>query len=205
MQSPFQFPGGEPTLEDYLEHAPHVEAVGKLVESCQPPYVLGIHGDWGSGKTSFLRKLHLYLAGTRSGYANASELGKRLWPRSYTATRTYETIWFEAWRYQFEPNPVVALLNEIPAHFTWSRRLVGEAGKLTFAALMSIEDLTKKIGIQPSKIQDAGERWEREQLAQPLSSQVCRDMLEQAIKTILARGRMKRLVIFIGDLDRCQG
>lgn len=205
MLSLFQFHSDEPTLEDHLEHSPHVEAVGKLIESCQPPYVLGIHGDWGSGKTSFLRKLHLYLAGARSGYPNASELGKRLWRSSYTANRPYETIWFEAWRYQFEPNPVVALLNEIRAHFTWSRRLVGEAGKLTFAALMSIEDLTKKIGLQPSKIQEGGERWEREQLAQPLPSQVCRDLLEQAIKTILGKGRTKRLIIFVDDLDRCQG
>jgi hypothetical protein len=50
MQSPFQCPGDEPTLEDYLEHAPHAEAVGKMIQSCQSPYVLGIHGDWGSTK-----------------------------------------------------------------------------------------------------------------------------------------------------------
>ncbi len=61
------------TLEDQLDHYSHVESIKELLLSCKPPYVLGIHGDWGVGKTSFLRKLHLFLSGTGCGYENAKE------------------------------------------------------------------------------------------------------------------------------------
>jgi len=37
----------EPTFDDEIGHAPHVRDVGKKILSCKPPYVLGIHGDWG--------------------------------------------------------------------------------------------------------------------------------------------------------------
>lgn len=202
-----RFHSDEPTLEDHLGHAPLVESVAGLIDGCQAPYVLGVHGDWGSGKTSFLQKLHLYLAGSATGRPNAHRIGNRLWPESYRNSRPYETIWFEAWRYQFEANPVVALLEEIRAHFTWSRKLVGEAAKLSFTALMSLEELTKKIGLQPSKIVEAGEQWEARQAAQPLPSQLYRQLLEEAIRTLLGgdQKKGKRLVVFIDDLDRCQG
>ena len=196
----------EPTLEDALAHAAHVQRVGQMVLSCKPPFVLGIHGDWGTGKTSFLKKLRLYLAGRESGYGKPDVQGKRMWPADYHGTGLgVETVWFEAWRYQFDPHPVVALLNEIRSHFTWTRKLSGESAKLMFASLMSIEEVTKKIGIQPAKIVKAGEKWEADTLSQPLPSQVCRDLLEHAIGTILKQGKKDRLVIFIDDLDRCRG
>lgn len=202
-----RFHSDEPTLDDHLGHAPLVAAVAGMIDGCEAPYVLGVHGDWGSGKTSFLKKLHLYLAGKDSGYPNAQRIGNRLWPVTYLSARPYEAIWFEAWRYQFESNPVVALLQEIRSHFTWSKKLVGEAGKLSFAALMSLEELTKKVGIQPSKIVEGGEKWEAQQASQPLPSQLYRQLLEQAIRTLLGgqQNAQKRLVVFIDDLDRCQG
>lgn len=204
---PSPFHDDQPTLGDELGHAPHVRRLGEMIVGCTPPFVLGIHGDWGTGKTSFLKKLHLFLAGKESPYAKADEIGTALWRQTYSGSGQgkVETIWFEAWRYQFDPNPVVALLNEIRAHFTWSRKLIGEAGKLTFAALMSIEELTKKIGIQPSKIVAGGEKREADILAQPLPSQLCRDLLQQAISTILKQGKKNRLVVFVDDLDRCRG
>jgi KAP-like P-loop domain-containing protein len=202
-----QFHSDQPTFDDDLGHARHVENVAALICECTPPFVLGIHGDWGSGKSSFLQKLRLYLAGNRSGVAKANDVGKKLWPKTYKGTgfEQLETIWFEAWRYQFETTPAVALLNEIRAQLTLARSLIGEAGKITYAALMSLEELTKKIGIQPSKIVEGGEKWERDRLEQPLPSQLCRDLLEHAIETILGGGKDRRLVVFIDDLDRCKG
>ena len=49
----------EPTLEDYLERTALVKEIGDQIAECAPPSVIGIHGDWGAGKTSFLHLLHL--------------------------------------------------------------------------------------------------------------------------------------------------
>lgn len=193
------------TLDDQIGQAPHVADVGKIITSCTPPYVLGIHGDWGAGKTSFLRKLHLYLSGNSSGYDGAKAWCETHWGEDHARQANIEAIWFDAWHHQFEANPVTALLNEIRSHFTLSKRFVGNTAKYTYAALMSIDDLTKKIGISPEKIVKAGEKYERDQLSQPLPSQLCKDLLEQAITTLIGKKGNKRLVIFVDDLDRCMG
>jgi len=130
----------EPVITDLLGHAGHVESVADVIENRQPPFVIGVHGDWGTGKTSFLMKLRWFLEGSSVGYdtrEQLDELGKDLWPKTYRGDgRNVETLWFEAWRYQFEPNPVVALLHEIRAHFAGkkniasvSKKVLDEAGK----------------------------------------------------------------------------
>src|SRR5688572_27913895 len=48
---------------DALGHNPLVRQIGHRLLSCEPPYVVGIGGSWGAGKTSFLRKLWAYLGG----------------------------------------------------------------------------------------------------------------------------------------------
>ena len=200
----------EPDLFDLVCHKHDVEQLGRLIRGGQPPFVVVINGDWGSGKTSFLKKLHLYLAGEESGIEKASERTKELWP-DRDEDENLETIWFDAWRYQRESQPVIALLQEIRTHFTWKQQLVGETKKLLFSALMSLDELAKKIGFEISKIQDAGERWERSQLADPLPAQLVRELMEQAIDVLIKDGKgdqnqsRDRLIIIIDDLDRCQG
>ena len=76
---------------------------------------------------------------------------------------------------------------------------------------MSLDELAKKIGFEVSKVQDAGERWEKAHLETPLPAELVRGLMEQAIDTLLKGGvdeqdsQKDRLVIIIDDLDRCQG
>ncbi|MGH8547496.1 MAG: hypothetical protein ACRERU_02620 [Methylococcales bacterium] len=46
----------EPVYEDALGHYALARSVGHRVLQCNPPYVIGVCGSWGSG-TSFLRKV----------------------------------------------------------------------------------------------------------------------------------------------------
>ncbi len=193
------------TLEDQINHYRHVKEMAELVLTCAPPYVLGIHGDWGVGKTSFLRKLHLYLSGEGCGYEDAKTLYKAHFKTECTKQENSEVIWFDAWHYQFEQNPAVALLNEIRSHFTLSKNFHDRAKKLGYAALMSLDGLTQKIGVSPGKIMAAGEKWEKEHFTQPLPSQMVRDLMENAIQTLLGKEANKRLIILVDDLDRCTG
>ncbi len=211
----------EPALVDQLKRAKLVQEVGETVAHCPPPQVFGIHGDWGLGKTSFLHQLEHYLTGRSSQHAEGEEeqATSQLAPVCYDDVAT---VWFEAWRYQHEDAPVVALLQEIRSQLSAWAKFWQYANKLSEVAvrtaLLSFEDLTKKIGFQASKAQDAGERWEREHLAMALPSNTIREQLEKAIGDLLPsssdgdgsserqwpKPASPRVVILVDDLDRCE-
>jgi hypothetical protein len=116
-------PNDEPVYEDYLNHFPLVKQVGNMILDCESPYVLGICGAWGSGKTSFLRKLWAYLGGSldldvpvRQRERRESYLRKKWFGQDYRRPDTpkrqngWHVVWFNPWQHQFEETPLVALL-----------------------------------------------------------------------------------------------
>lgn len=124
--------------------------------------------------------------------------------------RNLELIWFNPWQHQFETSPLVALLNEVRRHFSLKRRAVNQAGKLAdvsiHATLNALADLGKelKIPIPGAKgIMERGREYEGEHFSTPLPSQRFREFFEGAIRAVTGKNGM--LVIFIDDLDRCEG
>ena len=59
------FRSDHPTLDDLLDRPDMLHTVAYTVKSCSAPTVIGVYGDWGSGKTSFLRSLQLILSGVK--------------------------------------------------------------------------------------------------------------------------------------------
>lgn len=47
---------------DLLETIPYAKKLAKFIQFSQPPFTLGIYGEWGSGKTSFVRLVEFYLS-----------------------------------------------------------------------------------------------------------------------------------------------
>ncbi len=198
----------EPTLRDVLDRESLVKEVGEAIATCTPPQVFGVHGDWGLGKTSFLHQVQWYLTGRcpqqseeETKRADQSEKGKY--------EETVQAVWFDAWRYQHEDAPVVALLQEMRAQLSWGHQISGEIErKLEVAvrgALLSMEGLTKKIGFQYSKFRDASREWDAENLAASLPSHTLREHLREAIGQLLPKGEQQpRLAVFIDDIDRCE-
>jgi hypothetical protein len=195
-----------PTLFDKLDRLTLVQAKAAQIINCHPPQTFGIHGDWGSGKTSFLRQLRYHLDGSTDGCEK--KLNRQL-PKGQYKDKTI-TIWFDAWQYQHEAAPVIALLHEIRRQLsTWSQ-LKNSAMKLGTVAgrsvLNSINEITKllkleAIPIDAKGIQKVGEQWEKQNLEVRLGVDTIQDFLRDAIKELI--GENTRLVIFIDDLDRC--
>lgn len=213
----------EPSLEDALERGPLIEEVGEAIARCTPPQVFGVHGDWGLGKTSFLQQVQWYLTGEcpqqpESVTKGMDDKGKAAEapgdaPRQRGGVHCKEirTIWFDAWRYQNETAPVVALLHEMRTQLSWRSRAAGlvprAAEVLTRGALLSMEGLTKQIGFQYSKFREANRDWESENLAAKLPSHTLREHLCEVIRQLLREGDeedTRRLVVFIDDIDRCE-
>ncbi|MCQ9391048.1 KAP family NTPase [Pseudomonas viridiflava] len=196
-----------PTLDDGLGWASEIERLKSRVEQCPTPHVLGIHGDWGAGKTSFMRQLQSSLGGK-------AEEGVVRGTSETSPTQSNEavvTIWFDAWRYQHENSPVVALLQEMRRQFSTMTEVRAKFEKLSSIALQYTLDglagIGKAIGFEAipnaEKIRNIGETWEKNNHHQVGQSDSLRKHLHDTILALLPNGENTRVVVFIDDLDRC--
>ena len=200
----------EPTLRDRLRRNALIEEVGEAIATCKPPQVFGVHGDWGLGKTSFLHQVRWYLTGD-----NPQGLDTINAPQKSKHGDRLLAIWFDAWRYHAEAVPVVALLQEMRAQLSRedSRALaLKRLGKAALrGTLLSLDELTKKIGFQYAKFEQASRQWDAENLAATLPSESLRKNLQETIRLLLPETDKQkgnegtsRLVVFVDDLDRCE-
>ncbi|OYV02262.1 MAG: hypothetical protein CFE45_01110 [Burkholderiales bacterium PBB5] len=200
------------TISDQLDRRTLVRTLAEQIATDQAPLVVGLHGDWGSGKTSALRAMQYHLCGTNPHNEKlpADDMDGKVYSGHVV------TVWFEAWRYQNEAVPVVALLQEMRRQLsTWRKGLTTTQKLATVAAeslLDGLDKAAKLIGLESlplaaKDIRSTGERYEREHLEQSLPTDTVQEFLKQTIQNLLpdqvAGLPTPRLVVFIDDLDRC--
>ena len=205
-----------PTLDDQLAWQEEIKRLVQRLSQCPTPHVFGIHGDWGSGKTSFMRQLQFALGGEIINGASVQRNADNAPAAWQTALRqTHEknvvTVWFDAWRYQNEASPVVALLQEMRKQMRTSKAIQAKAKKMlavTSSALFGSLGLACKIigaenPIDLEKLQSIGEKYEKEHHAEELISNSIHEHLQQTLQALLPNNDKARVIIFIDDLDRC--
>ncbi len=221
-----------PTLQDDLGWSAELTRLSSRIAACPTPHVLGIHGDWGSGKTSFMRQLQYSLGGkiddsaavqgaaaktdathTTSAGETVDKKEERIAKEKLRLSHQKQimTIWFDAWRYQNEPSLVVALLQEMRRQMPNLPAFIAKGKKFTEIAMTSVLDslgqIAKLISFEAlpdvAKIENRGAQWEREHHAQILATNSIHEHLKQAFASLLPKGDTTRIVIFIDDLDRC--
>jgi len=205
IPGPQRNPNDEPVYEDTLGHHTFARQLGDRILECAPPYVVGVQGTWGSGKTSFLRKLWAYVGGDTG---KPKDDLKRWFGGDWDKPPNLHPVWFNPWQHQFESSPMVALLEEVRRSFSLTRKFVEEAKKLTnvtvYSALSMLGELTAVLPkVEVKEIVERGREYEAEHFAAPLASQRFRDLFEAAIRQVI--GKKGRMVVFIDDLDRCEG
>lgn len=201
-----------PTLIDKLNRHTSVKNKAYQLVNCKPPQVFGIHGDWGAGKTSYLHQLRFHLDGTS---LDSEETPTQEMLEKAAYKNDVITIWFDAWRFQHEKAPIIALLHEIRRQYQAWDKAVNRGKKLADVTvrtvLNSFSDIAKLLSFEaiPLKAQDiqkTGEKWEKDHLENKLGVDTIQEFLEKAIDTLLKTNKAsnkKRLVILIDDLDRC--
>lgn len=198
----------DPTLEDAFTQDAFLDEVCRQISTCTPPKGIGINGYWGTGKTSALLQVYYHLTnnvpyGEKPSGLPARHLTKGIYP-----------VWFEAWRYQHESLPIVALLNEIRQQMGLWATVQQKAGKIggvvaTFGAVAIFDTVINVVSggllkTASGKLQQIGETWEKERFQNPLEGQAVRTLMQEGINTALKNKGKKKLVIFIDDLDRCE-
>lgn len=173
-----------PTLTDRMLRAASIQQKAILIANCRPPRAFAIHGDWGSGKTSYLRQLRYHLDGSKEDCHDDA-------PETLESGKFEDriiTVWFDAWRYQHEPMPIIALLQEMRRQLASLIKLKEEIRKLSSVALLSLLNVMgeagKLIGFETKSatgdgINAVGEKWERENLEVRLGTDTIQTYLEK--------------------------
>ena len=80
-----------PTTKDSLGFAPYVQAVAQFLlhENTTAPLTMSVEGEWGSGKSSFMKQLKNALE------QQAAETGKKSTKKRFPV----RTVWFNPWRH----------------------------------------------------------------------------------------------------------
>lgn len=87
------------TSEDLLGHKILSNSICETLEYTEAPFVFGLIGDWGTGKTSILRLVYEKLLSHN------------------TSDKIFIPIWFNAWEYENEDNVALPMLYSIYSNY----------------------------------------------------------------------------------------
>jgi hypothetical protein len=171
----------EPANVDLLGRDVYARTLHKVAQSCQTPIVIGIHGDWGSGKTSLML------------------LTKKLLEKKGT-----KTVWFNPWMYQFDESPIIPLLNEIKKQAIFYK--VKIEGLKLFSLLTSLTSetilrLATGGNVGTDYLLKGNKDFEEKYFEIKSITMNIHKCFQEVVDAIV--GKKGRLVIFIDDLDRC--
>ena len=86
-----------PWVDDALEHQKFVKPLTDLVNSAEDtPFCIAVDGEWGSGKTFFLKRWH-------------AELTKK----DKAVSEQSKVIYFNAWEDDFYADPLTAIIGQL--------------------------------------------------------------------------------------------
>jgi formylglycine-generating enzyme required for sulfatase activity len=121
----------QPADEDALNFAPYRDTLADIINdpNTDTPLVIGVFGDWGSGKSTLMKLV-------QEGVNPKSDEEKKL--RVDVPERRNHTIWFTAWKYDKEEVLWRALLTRVLAEV---RPLASEDED----ALQKLDDLTASL------------------------------------------------------------
>ncbi|SUI61448.1 KAP family P-loop NTPase fold protein [Shewanella morhuae] len=197
--------------DDFGLYTTFVEGITEEIRQSQAPKTIAITGYWGSGKTSVLAQLYAQLFGENPPSIKGEAVNN---PNGVNPH--YQGVWFEAWRYQNEPQPIIALMHTMRQSFSQKRKLFDEAGKIASVSMVAglsvfdgvIKTLSAGAISGLDKISSIGEKYERDNLLSQLSTDQINNALSTAIDHLLTNkvkigATDRKCIIFIDDLDRC--
>lgn len=151
--------------------------------------VLSLNGEWGSGKTTFVR----------------------MW-RQQLIDNGYRTLYFNAWKTDFSDDALSALLGELKTEFPHSERfknIVEKGAKISLNIGEAVAKgvLRKLTGIEADAI-SAGISTVKEQFVESVESYSKRktdleDFKQSLSEFVASESNGKPVIFFIDELDRC--
>ena len=88
------FSKDEPGDIDLLGMGSYARSLARLTLSCDTPFTIGLHGGWGSRKTTLMPLIEKMLKPTGT-----------------------HCVWFNPWRYQYDQYPALAVIRKLSGKF----------------------------------------------------------------------------------------
>lgn len=101
----------------YFQFGPYADTLARIIagKNTRTPLTIGVHSEWGSGKTTLMRRIQAKLDETRDyktkppSFVSVDERGSAFTEKF----RECRTVWFNAWKYGREEALFVALIEEV--------------------------------------------------------------------------------------------
>ncbi len=182
----------EPTVDDHLGYEVYADGLLDIVTTCETPLTIGIHGRWGTGKTSLMQMIRRALDGRNS------------------KQKMIRTVWFNPWQFQFEESAIIPLLhaireeavtgNWVPVSRLKNTKIFSILGSLAGEAVLRA---TTGGTVSMESILQQGLAFEEKYFETKTIAQRLRENFSAALAALVDKAKGSRLVIFIDDLDRC--
>ena len=175
-----------PWSDDVLGRAQVAESLTNLIRHESSPFVISIHGYWGTGKTFLLKR----------------------WQKDLE-TQQFKAIYFNAWEDDFCDDPLLAILGQLAGYFKDGTHQ-GLANRIFEIAIPLIRQnalslLSKTTGLVLPV--EGKEPDQRNFLEEYLGQRATKDQLKEHLTEMSAAVAVETeqpMVIIIDELDRCR-
>lgn len=175
-----------PFLNDKLNREPFAHVLTHIIDTYSDTgCVLSLNGEWGSGKTTFVR----------------------MW-QQHLKNRNYKTLYFNAWKNDFLDDPLIAILGELKEEFNANdsiKDVVVYGGKICLK--MAEAFILKKIGIDSKELSAAISEITNictKSIDSYNEYKATIDKFKKSLSELVAsESNGKPVVFFVDELDRC--
>ncbi|MGI9346073.1 MAG: KAP family P-loop NTPase fold protein [Gammaproteobacteria bacterium] len=168
----------DPWQDDVLERRKVADTLTQLVSKHSEPLTISLSGSWGTGKTFLLKRWQQQLQNDK-----------------------YQAIYFNAWEDDFQADPLVAILGQLPSHFKSNAAMNEIINGIISVPVQLLHnyigvDITKTVKVMSNKLlEDYHKKAEsKEKLRKELTK------MSEKVK----KETDNPLIFIIDELDRCR-
>lgn len=193
-------------LNDSIQRNYYLHRFIQILDSIDDGFSIALGGNWGSGKTFFVKQAKMILDLHNPFIENFSEEEKEqiqfTWS-SYNRNKTYSLknqvcVYYDAWKYDNDDDPILSLIYEIARELGTNYNFTEESS--TAKVVVSLLELLSGRNIKDfyNTLKSQKDLMEGIENERKITEQI-NDFFDSVLEE-----RGDRLVIFIDELDRCK-